>query len=66
MGRDYALKNFYRVLLGEKSYGELYLKGLFEFLKHLTIESFKSILNPHEGRNSRGIFSRKFGLGRNG
>jgi len=65
MGKDYALKNFYRVLLGERSYGELYLKGFIEFLKHLTIEGLRNILNPHEGRNSRGILGYRFGLGRN-
>ncbi|MFN4320124.1 MAG: geranylgeranyl reductase family protein [Aquificaceae bacterium] len=34
MGKDYALKSFFKVLTGEKSYGELYWKGWFSFLKH--------------------------------
>ncbi|MFN3598209.1 MAG: geranylgeranyl reductase family protein [Aquificaceae bacterium] len=37
MGRDYVLKNFYKVLVGDKSYRELYWKGWFSFIKHLKI-----------------------------
>lgn len=48
MGKDYALKNFYKVLLGEKSYKELYWKGWVSFLKHLTLLQLKSILKKHE------------------
>lgn len=64
MGKEYALKSFYKVLLGERSYRKLYLKGWFEFLKHLTIEGLRSILNPYEGRSYRGVFGHGLGLGR--
>ncbi|MFN7064726.1 MAG: geranylgeranyl reductase family protein [Aquificaceae bacterium] len=57
MGEDYALKNFYRLLLGESSYQELYWKGWLSFLKHLTMEGLKAIIKRHEGGGIRGPFS---------
>jgi len=50
MGKDYALRNFYQVLVGEKTYKSLYWKGWFEFLKHLTVEGMTRIFKKHEGR----------------
>ncbi|MFN3947056.1 MAG: geranylgeranyl reductase family protein [Aquificaceae bacterium] len=38
MGKDYALRSFYKVLLGEKGYKELYWKGWLSFLKHLILK----------------------------
>lgn len=38
MGKSFALKSFYELLLGRKSYKELYKGGLFSFLKDLLLE----------------------------
>ncbi|MCS7307963.1 MAG: geranylgeranyl reductase family protein [Aquificaceae bacterium] len=40
MGHGRALKEFYSVLTGHKSYKEVYRLGWFDFLKHLTKEGF--------------------------
>ncbi len=52
MGKDYALRNFYYVLTGNKTYKDIYWKGWLEFLKHLTIDKIEHILRRHEGRHS--------------
>lgn len=38
MGKSFALKSFYELLLGRRSYKELYKGGLFSFLKELLLE----------------------------
>ncbi len=53
MGKDYALRNFYRVLTGDKTYKDIYWKGWLEFLKHLTRERIACILRRHEGSCGR-------------
>lgn len=51
MGKDFALKSFYRLLTGESSYKDLYWNGLPSFLKHLTIKWLGGIMGFHEGDN---------------
>ncbi|MEN3027836.1 MAG: geranylgeranyl reductase family protein [Aquificaceae bacterium] len=48
MGKEYALRSFYRVLRGEESYRNLYRKGWLGFLRHLTGEGFSAIFRSHE------------------
>ncbi|MEJ5339156.1 MAG: geranylgeranyl reductase family protein [Aquificaceae bacterium] len=64
MGKDFALKSFYKLLTGEKSYRDLYWRGLPGFLKHLTKAWLGGIMKPHEGGNrgsasERGTFTGK-------
>ncbi len=53
MGRDYALKSFYRILTAEETYKGLYWKGLFGFLRSLTEEKVMDIFRRHEGEYGR-------------
>ncbi len=53
MGKDFALRSFYQLLTGEKTYKSLYWSGLPSFLKHLTFRWLRGIIGFHEG-SSRG------------
>lgn len=58
MGRDFALRSFYSLLMGEKSYRDLYWKGLPSFMKHLTKGWLGNIFRFNEG-DSRGNTSER-------
>lgn len=55
MGKKGALENMFSFLRGEKNYTNLYRRGIFSFLKSLTIDSVSTIFKADEGRNSECI-----------